>query len=213
VTDDGWATAGLSGNSLRAASVHAHCKDGWYRYPNITSTYPEFYRATSFDAMKGALEATRQYLGKDPGYFVPGIKEIVIEKAVWVYPAYPRPVDPVPVHYGARGYLDLGTGHVRYVDSKFYWDVDTKEYRIEWEIAGFNDPVVESLLYRSNVRDESEVQPLRPLPGKWSSPTRFIVDLSARPWDDGPGFALIYIRDRSDPEGRVWEFWGPDDLS
>jgi hypothetical protein len=211
VTAADWEAAGMTPISTREASVRQHCRNGWYRYPNITSTYPEFYRASSLDAMTGSLQATKEYLSKDPGYFVPGIREIAIEKAIWVYPAYPLPVQPVPVHFGLRANLDLETGKVRYVDSRYYRDPETRELRIDVEVSGFEDPVID-ILYRSDVRNVSVTPPSKRLEGKWTTPTRFVIDEPAKFLTEGYAFALFYIRDRADPSGRVYEFWGPDNM-
>jgi hypothetical protein len=191
--------------------LEADCVDGWFTLPNTKSTYPEFYRIEDAGQMKGALETTATYLQRHSTYALAGLREVVIEKAIWVYPAYPNPAFPVAVHYGPRAYLDLESGEFKYVNSTYYRDQDSQELRLDLEIVGFVDPVVE-VLYRHNVREVSAMPDLQAMDGEWSGPSRFIIDEKGGAWEK-PAFTLYRITERNQPDGRVWEFWGADNLS
>ena len=189
--------------------MKANCVDGWYQYPNITSTYPEFYRGENREEMTGNLNATLAYLSIDPGYFIPGIEEIQINEAIWIYPAYPQPVQPRSVHSGARGVLDTGSGEVMYVHSSYTVTSDQMAFLLEVRPEGFKNPKVE-LLYRVGVRDSNGVLPLKPLPGEWISSTTFRIPRNEL---ELPAFAVYRVTEMDDPAGRSYIFWGEDNMS
>ena len=210
--------AGLSFNSALVKTVKKHCdNDGWFRYPNFTSTYPEFYRAEGHSAVKSGLETTHKYLTSknSTSYALPGIEKVRIERAIWVYPAYPLNVNPVVTHAGVRGVLDVETGIVKSMSARYFrgLESDDNQLYIEIKIEGYDSPVIEAF-YRSDPDYSNTLQDLKPLNGSWVKPNLFAVDMNDKLIADVDGrpYDVFRVTEESDPE-ESYEFWGAGNMT